>query len=1621
MLPCAQEVEAVVLNTLTRGDWARALVLLTGAVRLRCTPTARTYASVIATVAKQSTWVHTTLVLDKLQNSPLSARALYASAVNALLIKTDSKSAEKLLAIAVAAKRRNVQLSQLHHAQCSYMLAKYGVWDGALMLAAQDNLVDWFPVLVPPLMLAAETARQWLAGLKIMSIALSLGKAPSADVVGRFVRCFTTTSPWRQAIAMVHPLPCSNDTPVISAVHDLLAAAKNADEANVLEAENRGRSGAVHLTGSQVPLSDLTIERAETALAALGKSHWREALNLISAFPVLLTTTPRPCALHDPFTRCREGALEQRHWKLVWNALQSSISRACEDTVLRVVSYFATYLSCHGEVNLDCEAEEEVRTAGFNVGAFLRARRFPTGTLSQSTALRSYVSAACACGWWEDALLFTGRFSAVFMELVKRSRWEAALVVYKRMPRSAQERVAPELEHLFISKSLWLPALLYVQERLPEDVLPLRSLAIPLCAALGQWERVLTMLRRYVSLPTDAEKLLYRACIVWEAETSVRDAYRAGDWMKGLWAWAATVAHINRAESAYYLSHDARSMSPTAVGKVAALLLDAERYDDCCALAATILPKMSDPILLHGVRLFYHIRSSPLSYGLTLQQFRESHKAHRYVMDCFAILALSVSGNFLGAFSVLQEIISLQQESLGADGASAACLSYIPRLKKFLPAILTHIAVPAKCYELEVAMRFVVSCMKSVEDIYLLNEPLSALWSSTDEVSRGCAFRAAATVLRHALSEDLPAPWAVMCIVSEGLESPMGQSASCLLYKCAHYYRVGKWNSVSSCSGSHGYKTPEAIHVDINTLFVRCAQGFCYYGQWSNALSALQHCREVDKKTLFQIALLAREAQERSEAVGHQFVTKIALGSRGLLGRGVTIPTKGTNVVTEESMEDTLLALMNAKEWHAALSVFFSRVTPPQYSRALAGTCTSSAAVGYLLSCMGLAGPWQLAVHLLKEMSSELSYQCASIETGLRDVLRSVRQQSGSVMCSRVVLFLVEEAGYIPTSLLYDELLHSCLRPRLAAVERDLCVANLKRLSSSLNERQVVDTISAISVLKRDEDARYGRHGVSGRLRCQNSYLSSGTPSCLWSSGRPHLDPAEFKQLCQLAPIIVVCCAQDTEKISSQYFGERFAPFELLLLLKQYHVEVMVQIDNDDAGAHVNMQLVEYGVTSKLLHILLVPFVSISEYSLCNATIQQEGLVDEVRWKLFHGFASRHTISALWNACGTSVMQLVRQRWPWLSEYELLREVRRGKGLPPASLITRPKSKRSEIAMYWSTYGRVLWPELFFSWSELCQLAVYVPLVEPVLACEDELHEIAVGIRVAHFSADSIPEEEQLLRRPHSEDAICSVFRLAFKTLKRLHAELDMDGRGRCHYFYHQPDAVLWKNIQERRQPCVSRRERSPRWFLALHILRHYRRCTKKAVHIRALSALFAACEADATVNWATSSFREESHNCWHQGVSWWELAIRCACSIEPLFNVQMWHQAMKMATLSQPQRQRRPSSSSTPKVEDIVNTSLRATCRVLLGYVNCTNADCVASIPFNVSLLLVDQMKELLQPSFPRFDSLYHNSCDATLFYKSNDGDDVLTVWSLLLMHNCFGKMNPLHVSLLQRLVLSE
>ncbi|RNF15528.1 putative NADH-dependent fumarate reductase [Trypanosoma conorhini] len=1594
MLPSAREVEEVVVAALRGGNWARAAMLLAGAVRLPCTPTARTYAEVVAAVATRSTWEVTVRVLDRMQTSPLSARAVYHTAADAILARREEGAAETLLALLLAARRRRVPaLAPHHHLQCSRLLLDAGDWQGALLAGSQERLVQHAPALAQPTMRAAAAGRQWVAGSKIMSSLLASGGVPSAAVTESFICCFTPTSPWWRALAVASVLACRDEPGVRRRAGELRAEVRQRAELPETNAKEKRRQATPRLADGRPTPEDLTLMEATEALATLGERQWARALELVHLFPALLQLTPGPRALLPPMTRLDGVPQRCFYWEALWQAVAAALAAAPMDAVLHAASLFLAYLRSGEGDDADAQTQaEEVARAKHAVIAFVNARRTHEVGAPEPARLRSVVRLTCARGSWEDALALTGRPTVVFTELVERGNWQAAVALYGKLQPSAQERAGPALEHLFISMELWAPALRYAQSQLPGDTLRLRGLAIPLCAALGQWGRALHMLFRYVPAPTAAETQLQRYCILRHAEATIRDAAERDDWSKALQAWGAVRGVLRhdrtprRGEGEGEREREAAPdgdahlrISPHAVKCTAKLLLEHQRYDDCCLVLSLHTPTAADPILLRCLQLFYYIRLSPLSYGRVLQEYRARYAAYRVVLDCYAVLALSLSGNHAGAFGILRRLASSRDTE--AANAVVRGLEEVPHVKKMLSPILLHAATPSQAAEVEAVMEALTSCVTSIADVNLFNAPLLACWESDSEALRGCALRTAIQLSRHMLLRELPVPWAVVRVVAGGLAGPTESSAAPLLYEALR--QRGALGTAEDVEGdADAAEDSWRPSQEERDAFLRqCAQAFIRAGNWGRALAAMQACERADEEALFQTAVLLREENDRRVRAAHRVILEATA-------------TDDAAAVAGRQAEEALMALTQLQAWKAAL-VLFTGVTAAEgrWSRGARG-CLSGGVANALLSTVATFGPWEAALRLLTTLQQEFRPASgALVGEGLTDVLRAVRSAGGAVMCSKVLLFVVQEMGVVPTPPQYEVLLSSCLGPQLTAVERDACAGNLRRLSHSLSERQVIDLILAITAAGRGGEAAW----IQRRLR-GGGPRGRPHPARWIPVERPPLTAAELQQLAQLAPRLVLATSRGLEALAQGALAARFRPFELKLLLQHYRPEVLARVQAaGGSAAALDPQLVEHCRENRLLHILLLSHERAwrRRPSLPAGEQSSAAFIDRLTSDVFHGFASPQTVAAVWEACHPFVAQLAARRWPWLCEYEMLQAVRRSGGKPPASLITRPDASRAEVASYWATYGRAIWPELFFSGPELCQLAVYVPLVEPLLGDEQGLRELCSAIQAAHFSAEAIPQGEALLRQPRSTGAICAVFKLAFKTLKRLHTQLDLDARGGRFYYHHHPDAALWR----RYSAGAATTERLPRWALALRVVHHYRRSTATTLPPRMLAALFSACAADAAERTHVSGRRQPRES------SFWELAIQCAQAVEPNCTPALWHHAMQLASPPTPSGGGVAMAADECRLADMHDAPLQATTRVLLSHARKGEG----AIPLAVSLLLIDQVKALLGEV-----RLHGDAGDAC-----SQGDDVLTVWALLRRDGCLQKMDPQHAALLKRLVL--
>ncbi|PWV09157.1 hypothetical protein C3747_82g74 [Trypanosoma cruzi] len=1603
MLPSAREVEELVVATVRGGNWARAVMLFAGALKLPCVPTSRTYAEVVAAVATRSTWEVTVQVLDRLQTSPLSARAVYHTAADAILARNDGVIPEKLLALILSARRRRVTLDARHYMQCSRLLLDSGDWHGALLVCSHERLIQHAPFLAQPTMLAAAAGHHWVAGLKIMSSLLALGNIPSAAITESFIRCFSPTSPWWRALAVASVLTCRDAPEVKQRAHDLREEVTHHAKSPEINAKEGRRRVLLRVANGGPMPEDLTMGEAKEVLAMMKDRQWERALDLFCAFPALLELTPRPPALLLPMTVLGNVARRLRYWEALWEAVSRTLIAVPMDNVLSAASLFLAYMRIEEQGADAQEKAKEVARARDAVIAFINNRRMHEGRALEPAALHSFVHSTCTRGCWEDALSFTERPAVVFAELVERSNWQAAIAIYGTMLPSAQERAGPQLEHLFISMGLWVPALRYAQSYLPDDTFALRSLAIPLCAALGQWRRALHMLFCHVPLPTAAEALLKRYCFLRHTEETIYEASESGDWMKALQAWNAVRqipydrTILARRGGEGNTDEDAHPcISPHALKCTAKLLLEHQRYDDCCLVLSSHKPTASDPLLLRFLQMFYYIRLSPLSYGRVLQKYREAHAPYRVVLDGYAVLALSVSGNHSGAFWILRSLSSTREAEL--ENAIARGFDEVPHVKQMFSSLLLKGAKSSQVVDLEAVMGMLIPCVKSFEEVNLFNEPLTAFWGSDSDALRECALSISTKLAQHMMAKELPVPWAVLRIVAGGLDRPAECSTAHLLYEAVRQQGVLSTTEEVERVGDEksGFWRPSKEERDI--FFRRCAEAFIRMGHWSRALEAMQDCEATDEMTLFRIAVLLKEEKDCRMRMAHRVILEATSND------DKNTSDDNSSLVLGRQAEEALFALTQLHAWKAALVVFNGVVAGGRHWSRGSGGSLSSGVVNALLSSVASFGHWELALQILKTVQKEFSNVIAFIDKGITDVLRSVRRHGGAIMCSKLLLFFVEEMGGVPTPLQYEVLLGSVLGSQLTAVERDVCAENLKRLSQSLNEKQVIDLILAITISGRswEEEDTDGAIVLpfAGMERRQRMALSNHPrPTCWIPVERPPLSVDEFHQLCHLAPRIVLATSRGLETLSQEAFSGRFRPFELKLLLQHYRMEVLALVrDTGDGALALDTQLVEYCRESKLLHILLLPHERVWRRTLPPVgTESAAAFIERLTSAVFHGFASPQTVAAVWEMCHPFVTQLAEKRWPWLCEYELLRAVRRRGGKPPTSLLTRPDASRVEITSYWATYGRAIWPELFFSGPELCQLAVYVPLVEPLLGNEQELSELLAGIQLAHFSVEAIPQGEELLRQPRSVRAIHAVFKLAFKTLKRLHTQLDTDARGGRFYYHHHPDASLWKRYSSE----ANMKERLPRWALALRIIHHYRRFTANTLPPRMLAALFSACASDAAE--ATCVPKKKAKQ--PKKLSFWELAIQCAQTVEPKFTPTLWYHAMQLACLQMSFKGAYARASEEYCLEDMHDTSLQATSRVLLSHAKKRDG----KIPFAVSLLLIDQMKELM-------DEVHSREYAQD---ESTQGEDALTLWALLQNHGCLERMEPPHAVLLRRLFL--
>lgn len=447
----------------------------------------------------------------------------------------------------------------------------------------------------------------------------------------------------------------------------------------------------------------------------------------------------------------------------------------------------------------------------------------------------------------------------------------------------------------------------------------------------------------------------------------------------------------------------------------------------------------------------------------------------------------------------------------------------------------------------------------------------------------------------------------------------------------------------------------------------------------------------------------------------------------------------------------------------------------------------------HVLKHVALRFPWKAALRCWVKSHELLPYfQWSGATQSFETLLKAMLDQGASPLHVLQVCELGLSSFGMPYSIGMATILASSLGSftKFAISERLQCMSILKRLNDSHHENKIIKSIEVLC----------GLSGGGFSSKHHRSHLpQTQTPEkslLRWFSQHPKLSETDIRHLALIAPLILFSSMHQLEQLSQQYFNGRWLSYELKPLLWLYGDTIRQRVDNssclDNDSMTVGCDLCNRGVFTVQLSEFYRHYSSKKRKPICCAEIEE--WLGEVRNRFFHSFVHPVMLSFIWEKCKERVCLLATNRWGVLVEEELISEVRRHGGKPPARLVLAPHLSKQQVGHYWSVYHCVLLPELVFDFVELCCLAYFVPEMEELknhygqdaASYKSALWELAAAIQTVHFSAESIPQDEHnlmLFRRPRSVESVFILLNIGRKKLVKLHNELERDARNTRYLF----------------------------------------------------------------------------------------------------------------------------------------------------------------------------------------------------------------------------------------------
>lgn len=571
----------------------------------------------------------------------------------------------------------------------------------------------------------------------------------------------------------------------------------------------------------------------------------------------------------------------------------------------------------------------------------------------------------------------------------------------------------------------------------------------------------------------------------------------------------------------------------------------------------------------------------------------------------------------------------------------------------------------------------------------------------------------------------------------------------------------------------------------------------------------------------------------------------------------------------------------------------------------------------------------------------------------------------------------------------------------LTQAERRSAASILRQLRRDAGERRMVQILSSLQSASLDPTLLAP---VSHKRHRQPALMPS-TPDVPLMGQPLQLSEADIDALAVIAPLVHTASPGQLEHLSQRYLDGRLKPYELRAALSEYHRRVVELLDRADD--RVDEAVIAYLSRNTVLLVRLSQLLSSAPPPRADGVVEED-FPQRVRMEVFAGYLSAAGARTLWATCEGAARRLHHLRWSPVAEYELCEAARSRQGCPPKFLTTAPELTPHHIAHYWSVFRVILVPEMTLDGPTWCCLAAYAPHVAAIrersgaaaspAARRAELYELASIVHRTHFAgaAGSILCHS---RQPGTAAAVApqclpiplwvidSVFSIAFKSLQKLHGELQRDAKTRRYYLhcYSGLHTAAQTLVEAQSQPAVDRLD------LVLSLLRLQLRLggsSTPADPTATLQALAMAAYADGTDDGSSyhRGQRDEAAPTWqartHDGYVALTGMPPPPLVLEAVLRTTPLHKQQAPAT----------TTALTADVDRIQDPELRAVVRVILSH-----AAVGADVPPTASMALVEYYRRA------RRDSTHHIVSDLLVAWTALRGRSQLRslAWQYMDRHH--------------------